>query len=1000
MYMKKFCIIITVFGMALAACNADKTSVRQSITLADGWKLWRDVDAKWSDDSLYLADLTPLSEIAKNAPAPTGGWAALDAPPAGTVDVILPASVEEYLSGDEKVGTKIHGVFWFWKDLAVPSEWQGKAVSLNIESYRLRAEIFVNGALVGYDIVGDIPYSCDVDAALKYGSVNRIAIRITNPGGNQRGWEDYPHVVWGNYALPASRDFGGLNGRVEIVATEKTRIRDIFVKNMNTPDFRTVEVSAAIQNLLAQTIDARVDFSVTPADGGKPIYEGSETVSLSGEETTVVHRINCPDAVLWAEGCPSLYHCRVRVAAGGAIIDEHEQRFGFRVFEVRQRDGNSQSHLYLNGKRIILKSAIDFSYYAGSGSYPPENMAEKSVAAVLKLGQNTISMHRRIGHHMILEKADEHGVFIYEEPGGFHSGGMGYDVSMTKFTESLMMEKFRRMIIRDRSHPALLAYNLSNEDRVYNDMRERALHMSRDLDGARLAINSSGGNWGGYALNLQHVRPYERDIRTDLTDHHTVLHCHYKFVENDFEIHRPENDANVHIWGEVIAHPAPENYVEIAAELKSMRAAEPARRGYNGSHYFGMSSKAEALFNAHKMSSSIKSPADIFRAAAAGKMYNNGRSSQIIMSYNGADAYAVNAWSGGNGLEGGSGWCSGLLDDARNIKGDNAIYRYFVRPLQIAVMRREKQGDVGGKFFDTSGKPAFRVKLINQGVLPAGQFTARLRLKDGAGKYHPEYQRDIPVSVAGGDIYAQDIDTAYAIVLNSKIHGGFVSIEASLLNADGNSVADGVEYILLSNRQSFADGFANLRGEIYNWSAARKALADASAKIADFAPDAPADYIVAAGSIEANSLTAMLKKVNDGARLLLRFDSIQASELFAAGILSEKVSDWGAPQSGGWNGNGFGFVDCFSQEMPFGSPLVSLSSWETANDLNSFSPFASQYKTGVYGIYHARPEILRTIIGTVEYGKGLIILHPSLPVDSESPFNDFLFYNLLTAKIK
>jgi beta-galactosidase/beta-glucuronidase len=201
-----------------------------------------------------------LSALAAVAPQPTGGWQTLDGKLEGAVNVVLPASVEEYLTPDGKVDTYLPGVYWFWRDVDIPASWQGKTVRLRLESYRLRAEVFVNEQLVGYDIVGDIPYSCDITKALKAGAKNRIAVRITNPGGNKRGWEDYPEVKWGAYSLPASRNFGGINGYVELIATDATFIDDVFVKNLNTTDYRTVEVQTSLNKPFSGNAKVRYEL--------------------------------------------------------------------------------------------------------------------------------------------------------------------------------------------------------------------------------------------------------------------------------------------------------------------------------------------------------------------------------------------------------------------------------------------------------------------------------------------------------------------------------------------------------------------------------------------------------------------------------------------------------------------------------------------------------------------------------------------------------------------
>jgi hypothetical protein len=134
-------------------------------------------------------------------------------------------------------------------------------------------------------------------------------------------------------------------------------------------------------------------------------------------------------------------------------------------------------------------------------------------------------------------------------------------------------------------------------------------------------------------------------------------------------------------------------------------------------------------------------------------------------------------------------------------------------------------------------------------MLPAGDYVLQMKLKDGAGKYHSEYDKRIPVSVAGGDVYAQNVDTNYVIALNDKLRGGFVC-------------------------------------------------------------------------------------------------------------------------------------------------------WEVPCEPKGFYPFHSPYTTRVYGVYVARSDVLRTLIGLVHYGKGRIVLDATYPVDEFNPLNDLLFYNIIVNNLK
>jgi len=74
---------------------------RETIDLSgSGWNLWRDKDASWENDELFLPPVD-LSKIPTNAP--TGGWDNLNSK--DKVPVAVPGTAEEYLGMPFALGT-------------------------------------------------------------------------------------------------------------------------------------------------------------------------------------------------------------------------------------------------------------------------------------------------------------------------------------------------------------------------------------------------------------------------------------------------------------------------------------------------------------------------------------------------------------------------------------------------------------------------------------------------------------------------------------------------------------------------------------------------------------------------------------------------------------------------------------------------------------------------------------------------------------------------------
>ena len=376
-----------------AGCTA-QARVLLSLDAA-GWKVWLDQAAQWKDDKLYLPSEVDLARMPVNPP--TGGWDQLYARP-GT-EYTLPLVVEEIFSKGQSTWT-YHGVSWFASSFDVPSDWQKKIVRIQVEKFNGRLEIYVNEKLAGYDLVAGTPYTADISPFLVPGK-NRIAFRITNPGG-QRGWADFPLIPWNKYQLLPHHDFGGIGGNVSLTVTDPLYIEDVFVENLLPANANHIEVQTTLRNTSGQPSTADFALSIVSLKTGEPVYAGQfHTDIAAGPRQTISKEIVVPQAAQWDVRHPNLYQCIVTLKAPLAA-DRFEQTFGFRVFEAKANAAAEQNY-YLNGKRIRLRSAIDWGYYLYRGYYATPELAARSVQSALDIGNNMISQHRNIGDPRLMK---------------------------------------------------------------------------------------------------------------------------------------------------------------------------------------------------------------------------------------------------------------------------------------------------------------------------------------------------------------------------------------------------------------------------------------------------------------------------------------------------------------------------------------------------------------------------------------------------------------------
>ncbi len=106
------------------------------------------------------------------------------------------------------------------------------------------------------------------------------------------------------------------------------------------------------------------------------IAPGSSVVSL---------KVSYPQAKLWDPDNPNLYICQVALTEGDQTADATSQTFGFRWFEPVGI--GTDAMFRLNGKRIVLRSAISWGFFPIDGLYASNEIAEKQIAAAKDMGQ-------------------------------------------------------------------------------------------------------------------------------------------------------------------------------------------------------------------------------------------------------------------------------------------------------------------------------------------------------------------------------------------------------------------------------------------------------------------------------------------------------------------------------------------------------------------------------------------------------------------------------------
>lgn len=778
------CVILLCGALSAPAAHGD-VAVSDAALLNAGWRLWLDPQASWENDALYLPDQVNLAALPVNPP--TGGWQQLS--DTAGISVSLPATVEQYywgqspakqLSGNNVVDGdgSYHGVSWWFHPFTPPALGKGERLVFSFPGARLRAEVYVNSKLVAYNLVGETAFEADATDAVIPGQPNLLAVRITNPGG-ERGWGDFSLMSWGKYRLPITHTAGGLDGGVTMAVRGPVCVSDIAA--LNNPDPKTITLVAQVKST-GPAYDGPVALAIRSGD--KTVWSGSADIRVDAGATAAASKtVTIKSARLWDIGQPNLY-----IASASIPSEAHSDRsttFGFRWFTAKGVGSNAM--LTLNGRRIVVKSAISWGWWAPNGMFPDEAAAERDVASVKALGLNCIQNHRHMPKPVALNAFDHAGLMWFCEPGG---GCMTYnndpgvppypagpvDTSGNGGEPSTFYNRYEEykvlsMIKTDRSHPSVIVWNLQNEAVVglNNPKLFYTLRKMRDADPSRIIVSQSGIPRNDEAWML----PYSSDIKAEpgsaagWADAHTagdsrgvyqdlyyVSPTQYKYYTTDAQ--------DVSMWGEMATGASPDDHGKIDAWYR--RQGIP---GYDEPAHKAVIAGYNAFLDAYGFRAAFPTCDDVFRDAAdmhyfiAARMLENAR----ICDNN--DYLALSGWEStivDNH--------SGLVDELRNVKTDPTPVREAAAPAAIVLEPRRMvlaKGD----------SAVVDVHLVNENVL-RGKYRLSVTASDSSGTKIASFTE--PVKIAGGDIFAQLLKDNISFACSLP---GYVTIAATLSRDSG-----------------------------------------------------------------------------------------------------------------------------------------------------------------------------------------------------------------------
>jgi hypothetical protein len=371
-----------------------------------------------------------------------------------------------------------------------PADWAGQQVKLRFDAVYSKAEVWMNGTPVGSHLGAFTPFELDVTKAILPGKENLLALAVISDSLSDAltvGLEMAGHPMGGIirkvslFAIPPvnisslhvdttfDREYRNATLCVYLDVINETPTKEPLP---NSPFAPTPSIKDAGLTLsLREYGSSGRSVAITPSAVKLPAVSIAEVVSQQ-----IAIPIEAPKK--WDAEHPNLYVLSCELKAAGHSYTT-ERRFGFRQVEV------NRDQVLLNGQPIRLRGMSRMDTDPLTGRTVSLETHKQDIEWLQYANCNNTYTCAFLPDEEVLNLCDEAGIYVMDEPGTCwlpgRSGFNGYDDPRAL---QFLLQPVLEMIERDRSHPSVITWMLTDESEVGRSFHE-VLEVTRGVDPSR-----------------------------------------------------------------------------------------------------------------------------------------------------------------------------------------------------------------------------------------------------------------------------------------------------------------------------------------------------------------------------------------------------------------------------------------------------------------------------------------------------------------------------------
>jgi beta-glucuronidase len=433
---------------------------------------------------LALAPATATAVVRGSVPI-NEGWEFADKAKGPWRGVTLPHTMDPDPTPEVWEGR----VAWYRLKFEGPETKPGQGWGLRFEAVRQRAEVYLNGRLVGRNSDPYTPFTLPA-SGIRPGRQNVLVVRVDNrrtPGWRQGWW-----------------NWGGITRRVSLVPRGRVELRDTgLLSEVHCEGTCTAQVrlDTWLTNRTSEPVRPLVAVRLQAPDGRAVQRTMLARTIAPGDTARVQFGIPVDRPKLWSPERPTLYDATVHARLGRSVEHAEQSRIGLRTVSVR--DG----HLELNGRRLDLRGTSIQEDAPGRGPAMTDADVEQVVTDLKAIGANVTRAHYLLDERL-LTRLDEEGILVWSQAPVYHRDAQ----LKTREGRSFELGSVRRTVLEARNHPSVITHSVANELTPRPDelrttaiFLDTARELTEDLDHTLPASVDIVG-WPGYERQETYAR--------------------------------------------------------------------------------------------------------------------------------------------------------------------------------------------------------------------------------------------------------------------------------------------------------------------------------------------------------------------------------------------------------------------------------------------------------------------------------------------------------------